>query len=724
MMEDREQGEKDLEENYSFPEEIEFLDCYEWPFDEEKRVKTLSIPRSDSPGEKVSENSNRRHHCYRKVTNFKICDVFGINLKPFFINEEDPANYFILAGQLIPFQEISNISYDSMKKVDSVKVLICEIFFNFGTEEAKMIRKNGFLENGYWIRDVDNHLYQILPPSQECYISLYETAIKIAERNFYPKNCFFGRNIHLLSNSSIFNDCYHFLENDDATTVADPISHFTEHPSSLLFLHGKLHFLDEDQDDGSLKMKEGSLQMINVQIAFSYYEISYGDKQMHELNHGLLIPNLSQAIWFKVANSQKQNAAMIQSLSLTESLLEGESNEILRNGCDRHHKYYSFPYRRMTSFFFQNYLGNFIEKSSFSSLNLSSEASSSSSLSPRLKNIEVLENSTNYYILSGLIKKKVKSQKQIGGKRKKSQQDEGLESEEEVTIRIRVFIKEAVLDMGYHIDDGISLFCLSVNNVYYRLVWSKECRFSSFSSLLNDYYNWPSDDESQVWRRITDYRVLDCKGNQQTFLTRNNDFILQGNLLPSPSSPVSSPSTAFSPLLSPTKLSSSSTSSSSSLSTSEEIGKLRMQIYIRGYSIDFGLSLEDENRGLWIQDNHNNWFKIIPPPAHGYETFSNNAFNLSNKFLKFHEILFYSKNPAFVRYDDSENEGLYLCDYTIQDIYKESKGSFDIDFIWQNRQFVIDNIDNVIHPQKAKAFFTSIRNLTSKCFPFFISCFL
>lgn len=245
-------------------------------------------------------------------------------------------------------------------------------------------------------------------------------------------------------------------------------------------------------------------------------------------------------------------------------------------------------------------------------------------------------------------------------------------------VPIRTFVTDYRFDMSNTERDPVSLMLLSVNQVLYKVRNTENADIQPFNCLLNDY-NWPSDD-SQVWRRIKEYTLSDDSGN--LWPMTKNDFedghvVLRGKLIAPPES--------------------------------GPLPDISIQTYLERYSIDFGMSIDDENKGLWLSDIHGDWYKVTAPPAREYEAMAEKSLKQCKKFLEFHDTLKYHESPKFL--GDQDEEGGFFCDYAINDIYKLSNAAFDIDFICENKDFVRDNVFNVVS-KDSKRFYGSLRNLT------------
>ncbi len=595
---------------YSFLEDIKGIENFDWPINGQKGEGENDFTDNDD----ISDDDEKLFHVkyYRKITNFRVCDVFGIRSKAFFIDEIDPSRYFLLIGDLIPCPQSKGDG--SSTRAIALKVPITEMFYNFGLENdgsvetKKQIFEDARLEAGFWVRDFECTLYQLVPPALESYSEIFEVCLNAAKSQFKPADAHFGRKIHLLENTTIHNSNEEHV-NPLESKISD--NHFAF--AKLSFLHGS---------------SSSKLRSIKVRIPFILWELSFGDCINNELNTGFLISNLNNHIWFKV-NSTAESYVYREELS---NCLD--STKAILSGCGKPHKFYDTEYRRITHFEITSYDGKVMEEAL-----------------PRPKPTSTPE--SLIFALSGMI----------------------LKSKEEI-FRVRTFINDYVIDIGYRPKDEISIFTFSLDKSLYRLHWSSKCRFPKFDAVITDYH-WPSEDQ-QVWRRIKDYKLTDVEGNDSTLLTQASLSILKAYLIPPESF--------------------------------DYLEDLKVQVYVEGYSIDFGQSIEDDNRGLWLRDNHENWYKVTPNALPEYEPLAKEGLVKTRKFLRLYETVVNSENPAFVEFDEKHQQ--YVCDYTIQDIYKLSNRKFDLAFVSDNKKFVLDNIDNVIHKGKSRKFYNSLNVLT------------
>jgi hypothetical protein len=654
-----EDAERELE-NYVFLEDIDDIAPYDWLINED-------CSKNDTEGSEIDDISFFSNHYYRKITNFKICDVFGIHLKSFFIDEHDPSHYFLLLGELLPHNnnDENNSAFSSIK----VKIPITDWFFTFGLSSQdknnkcydaiqQSIQENHLLEEGYWVEDYLFTRYHLVFPCLNEYREIYDFCLKQASFAFYPVQAPFGRCIHRLVDYSICDFEGKFL---------NPVYHLSRLDYDYTPICAKGRILNSTNQ-----------LYLKVFFPFLRYEISFGfpestdfeKEKKEDINRGIFVHHLNgtENLWFKLEKPLKDYN--------DQKVLPDYVDPCNKMICDymRSTKFYCAPYQKITDFQLATYDGNGIERgfpqmnenqTGFISLSIASpNAVSSDPYLPLLA-------------LSGKLFTKVEN------------------------IYVRSFVQNYVFDSGRRDQDEVTVYMFSPSeSIHYRLYPSAESCISGFNIILNDY-DWPSEEGSiEIWRRIKDYSLKDSEGKFTSLLFKTDNTIhtLTGNLLPSPEY------------------------------ARENLPLLPIQLYSDGYSIDFGRSIDDNARGLWMREIHSVWFKIIDPPATGYEEPGAAALLNTTKFLQFHDTLRYYKHndgkntssdpsEGFCYVDD---EGLFICDYSIKELYLKSNKNFDIKFVAENKEFVKSNLGVVINFSSSRKFYFSLKTLDGTIIPFFL----
>jgi hypothetical protein len=658
-------AEKELE-NYVFLEDIEDIAPYDWLINEGSGENDMDSTEIDD----AKDHNIFGHQYYRRITNFKICDVFGIRLKSFFIDDTDPSRYFLLLGELLPCNTTDAAKEPTVK----VKIPITDWFFTFGLSLKDTssdiydafqlsIQENHFLEEGYWVEDYLATRYHLLFPCLDEYREIYDFCLKQAHCAFNPIKAPFGRIVHPVMDYSIV-DC-------TGTHMLDPVHHLSQLDYNYTPIYAKGKILNSTNE-----------RYLKVLIPFFRYEISFGLRNKssnaeletkEDINHGIFFHHLNglEDLWFKLVNPSKEYA--------DQKILD-YFDPFCKKICGfmRSTKFYSAPYQKITDFQLVTYNGKDYQ-GTFPSMN---------------------EKQTGFLSSSSI----VSSEASIADPYKSLVSLSGKLCTENENIWVRSFVQNYVFDSGRREKDEVTVYMFSpvAEPLYYRLYPSAESCISGFNIILNDY-DWPSEEGStEIWRRIQDYSLKDSEGKYTTLLFKDPERrtinTLTGSLLPSPE-------------------------------YANELPLLPVQLYVDGYSIDFGRSVDDSARGLWMSEIHQVWFKIIDPPSTGYEKLGTMAISHTTKFLQFHDTLKYYQSAdrkdssaadsppvGFCYFDD---EGSYVCESSIKELYLKSNKNFDIKFVAENKEFIKDNLSNVINFALSRKFYFSLRTLDGQFICFF-----
>jgi hypothetical protein len=178
--------------------------------------------------------------------------------------------------------------------------------------------------------------------------------------------------------------------------------------------------------------------------------------------------------------------------------------------------------------------------------------------------------------------------------------------------------------------------------------------YTPIREIRDSCYNWPSEDR-QIWRHISNYKLLDRRGDYASLIEakKTNRLCLCGLLLPS----------------------------------RESIPSLPVQIPIEGYSIDFGRSQDDPDRGFWLLDESGAWYKLVEPLPE-YSTIAVTGLRLCEEYIKFYDAVVYGiggRRPL------TRGEILLICDNSLDEVYDLSHHHFDLNFAKDNIKFFCDH---------------------------------
>lgn len=266
------------------------------------------------------------------------------------------------------------------------------------------------------------------------------------------------------------------------------------------------------------------------------------------------------------------------------------------------------------------------------------------------------------------------------------------------TMPISILVDELFLDCGVTLkqkgSNVVPIAYCRAHDVMIRLGDGDQLDVSptAIISLINRY-NWPNEDE-QVWRRINNFYIYSAT---------------QG-VLPDMKE--------FSPILMLNEESRHGTIAKAKLlppsSNSDTSPPLSVMFAPTGYSIDFGSSREDENQGLWVQDQRNVWWKLVPPGHPTFDAHFNVAMNCTDKFLALHHTLKYSKNRKELGITLDDETNTLKIKKSVKEIYLLSNRAFDLAFVRDNLNFVLSNMGNVWNGDQSKVFVKSLHDLVGE----------
>ena len=184
----------------------------------------------------------------------------------------------------------------------------------------------------------------------------------------------------------------------------------------------------------------------------------------------------------------------------------------------------------------------------------------------------------------------------------------------------------------------------------------------AISDINSDAFDWPSG-EGEVWRHVTNYELFDnntlAYENLEVYRDLTRLIVLRGELLPHPDC-------CASPVL--------------------------VEIPISCYSIDFGRSLDDVNRGFWLSDVNDVWYKL-EESHHDYYSIATPCLNLFSQYLKFYDAIVYGcgNQSRQALATKTRRTRKFSCTYDIDTIHRFSHGYFDIEIVKRHAHFFFNN---------------------------------
>ena len=224
------------------------------------------------------------------------------------------------------------------------------------------------------------------------------------------------------------------------------------------------------------------------------------------------------------------------------------------------------------------------------------------------------------------------------------------------------------------------------------------------SGILRRNFDWPSDTDDevyQIWRHLTNYKIEDGNGNMiDACMYEHGQYTAKGTLLARPGS--MTPSLAD------------------------------VEIQFIKYSIDFGKSAEDGNRGYWViadeellvEDDDDNaataasagtdsaadggkpkkkkkknavqrlYYKC-ETPHRDYKKIAAEMEGKVRRYLQLHDVLTRSGSQHVTV--NPINQWV-ICKMSVQDFHKNTHKAFDLDFIRRHALFVLDHLKVRIGP--------------------------
>lgn len=617
-------------DSYDYVEEIPDIDRFDHP---------ISAPQSKSTPpstlhQRIVTVTDTPLKCVRRITNFIYCDVFATATKHMFLRDsDDPSNFYILLGELIPI-------LNSGCKTHKIKIIVADITVYYGCGVNDPLR-------GVWVQDVEGAWYQLVAPCHAQYQKLWDNVSSKLFPRHYSKPSTFGKEYEwTIREVTVYSE--------HTGKIADLMN--LPLPQKVLKSHEPKRDKDNDGNKTLSLVIQGFVDVVfdqrikstvRVVMTLSHYEVCYGGH--HQVaDRGIWVRIYESPVWYRIINASSTYEKMLT--TITEKVF---GNSTTPPAYDIKSNYYRDLLRRLT------YTSLVDEKGKSVSYLINPEKESNKE--------------GQAYFLRGY----------------------ALPKEDAIDagpLCVSAYVSEYVVDLGRKKNSDLCIYLKAPEiSVWYRIdpkCFSEVCSaslapsYSYLSSVVNAY-NWPSESNSEVWRRIDNCALVDLKGNFASMLSScapNKTSILKGQLVRKSKSPQYPP--------------------------------LNVQLYCEQYSIDYGTHVEDESRGLWLKDENQEWYKIQSPHP-SYSDYAWEALVKTQKFLKIHETLVFD-DAQYCPCDD--NTGLYKCSMTICELFIESKGSFDLSFVLENKEFICNNLEGGFDKAASKRLFSSINKLTSKYF--------
>ena len=238
------------------------------------------------------------------------------------------------------------------------------------------------------------------------------------------------------------------------------------------------------------------------------------------------------------------------------------------------------------------------------------------------------------------------------------------------------------LDRSKEISENGVFWVCDENNVWYKLIsYSSEYKLIADTVIQNTFlslasYNFPADSPGQVWRHLGNCSIRDKFGNFQPLEQLESELVdlsVRGVLIP-PDNSIQPP--------------------------------FIIQVALSKYSIDYGLHHDGPNRGLWVQDMSQVWYKLEYPYDPEYSEIAKVALVKCNKFLAVYDALNTRGVCTFVG-----RSGKLQCKHTIGTVHSLASSSFDLNFVAKEKEFVLKHLFATIDFDKSAPFVKSIQNL-------------
>lgn len=195
-----------------------------------------------------------------------------------------------------------------------------------------------------------------------------------------------------------------------------------------------------------------------------------------------------------------------------------------------------------------------------------------------------------------------------------------------------------------------------------------------------ELYNWPAEFRGEVWRHITQYALLNNERDNTSLFIGNvpDNYFLAGYILPKPSCDI--------------------------------VDKLKIEVMVDQYAIDFGKTINDSNQGFWMHGINGEWYKL-EDPADSYMDYGKEMENKVEGFLKIYNVLLKYNQDFFV--SKEQDDGLTF-DTSLEEIFPFSKFKLDALFIKNNSEFILKHLVDKINPIYRDKLVKNIENIIVK----------
>lgn len=265
-------------------------------------------------------------------------------------------------------------------------------------------------------------------------------------------------------------------------------------------------------------------------------------------------------------------------------------------------------------------------------------------------------------------------------------------------LNIVAYVHDYYVDIEYEkassksktLQMACSYFVMPQAGKYWFKLGSPHEQFALFcepASYINKNFNWPADEPTDVWRRITDYEVVRGNDGQHCSIFQiredSSNWMVCGNLL--------APDTSR---------------------------KLQIRMYPMNNSIDYGSPDKDvdDNAGLWVQAPEGvGWYKLHRPPADAYREMSAKDWALADTIMSFQRL---------VRKEEAKKTQSVVISSTCRDhecfgrkfslccglfrLWEVSKRSFDLNLVRANSSTFRDHISAFVCFHQSRVFMETI----------------
>ncbi|RYH26458.1 hypothetical protein EON65_14530 [archaeon] len=241
---------------------------------------------------------------------------------------------------------------------------------------------------------------------------------------------------------------------------------------------------------------------------------------------------------------------------------------------------------------------------------------------------------------------------------------------------------------------------------HWILLASPHASYQTFklpAELIKQYYRWPGDTKHDVWRRITDYEILDADTGEhcRSFDVKGGKLraLLKGNLLPASTS-----------------------------EGDEAQPRLHVRLYPISNSIDFGKQGDaDDNAGLWVVDVVNTWYKLILPADKEYRAISDRDWKTARAIISFRDFLFKlessDRNHLILPCSCVDNgvAGKAVLNCSLQKFWELSKQGFNLHSIKADSAVFKEHMGSYICLNESRTFVLSFNDSNEGTYIYFLN---